>query len=97
MKFDIICNNNPKKKAFPVIRLDDDTSCIVGDDSYKVYTPTGGCAAVHPCSDPGKKLYEVYPGDFIGVCETVNGTMFLDSYRVDDVSGSHVRYTNAII
>lgn len=96
MKFDIICNHNPKERVFPIIRLDG-TPCIVGDDSCKVYSPTGSCTAVYPCNEPGKKLYEVYPGDFIGVCETVNGTILVNSYRVDDVSGSHVRYTHAII
>lgn len=96
MKFDVIMNIASQKK-FPIIHWDNDAPCIVGDDSYKVYSPTGGCTAVHPCDEPGKKLYEVYPGDFIGVCEIVNGTILLNSYRVDDVSGSHVRYTNAII
>lgn len=96
MKFDVIINSF-SKKHFPIVYLEDGTPCIVGDDSCKVFLPTGGHTVTHPYSEPGKHLCEVHPGDFIGTCDTMDGTHCLNSYRVDDVSGSHVLYTNAVL
>ena len=93
MRFDVILNAAPQARQFPVIRLEDGTPCIVGDQFCKVFLADGGHTATHPYTEPDKQLCEVHPGDFIGVREDVNGTIFLRTYRVNDVSGSHVRYT----
>ena len=93
MKFNVILNAAPQTHQFPIIRLEDRIPCIVGDNSCKVFLADGGQSATHPYTEPDKHLCEVHPGDFIGVREDVDGTIFLRTYRVNDVSGSHVRYT----
>ena len=80
-------------KEFPIIRLDDNTPCIVGDDSLKVFLSTGGLTTLHSCDLPDKHLCEVHPGDFIGVRETANETIYIRLFRINDVDGSRVRYT----
>ncbi len=97
MKFNVVVNTPTQEHKFPIVHLDDNTPCIVGSDFCKVFLLDGGCTAIHPYNELGKHLCEVHPGDFIGFVERVNGTTYLSSYRVDDVTGSHVLYSNAII
>lgn len=101
MKFDVILNAAPQTHQFPIIRLEDGTPCIVGDDSCKVFLADGGQTAIHPYPDPNearrtkptKHLCEIHSGDFVGIRAYVDGTIYIRVFRVDDVSGSHVRYT----
>lgn len=90
MKFNIVLNT-PRK--FPIIRLDDNTPCIVGDASLKVFLSAGGLTMIHSCKIPGKHLCEIHPHNFIGVRETVDETSYFRLFRIEAVDGSLVRYT----
>ena len=76
MKFDVIVGSASTPRKFPVHHLPDGTPCVAGTapdqqapDGSKlvVFSPKGGHTTAHPGIRPYEALYEVRPGDFIGV------------------------------
>ena len=94
MKFDVVVNSfSENKKKFPIIRLKDGTPCIVGDEFCKVICAANGCIATYSHADSKQSLYEIHPGDIIGIRETEDGTVYLGAYLVDDISETQVHCT----
>ena len=90
MQFDVVAGIASSPRKFPVHHLPDGTACVAGTapdqqapDGSKlvVFSPKGGNTTVHPGTQPYEALYEVRPGDFIGVLNQ-NTTIFLNAYMV---------------
>ena len=90
MQFDVVAGIASSPRKFPVHHLPDGTPCVAGTapdqqapDGSKlvVFSPKGGHTTAHPGTEPYEALYEVHPGDFIGMVNR-NSTTFLDSYMV---------------
>ena len=90
MQFDVVAGIASSPRKFPVHHLPDGTACVAGTapdqqalDGSKlvVFSPKGGHTTAHPGTRPYEALYEVRPGDFIGVLNQ-NTTIFLNAYMV---------------
>ena len=90
MKFDVIVGSASTPRKFPVHHLSDGTACVAGTapdqqalDGSKlvVFSPKGGHTTVHPGTQPYEALYEVRPGDFIGVLDR-GSAISLNAYMV---------------
>ena len=90
MQFDVVAGIASSPRKFPVHHLPDGTPCVAGTapdqqapDGSKlvVFSPKGGHTTAHPGTRPYEALYEVRPGDFIGVLNQ-NTTIFLNAYMV---------------
>jgi len=95
MKFDAILNHT-ETRNFKKIKYSG-RDCIegtptdsnTGNDLSVIY-PAGNQVKVFPSSVPGKILYPVRVGDYISVREKVNGTLYVNVYRVTSVSDIEV-------
>lgn len=90
MKFDVIVGSASSPRKFPICNLPDGTACVAGTapdqqapdgSTMVVFAPEGGHTTAHPGAQPYEALYEVHPGDFIGVLNQ-NTTIFLNAYMV---------------
>lgn len=78
-----------RNRCFAVRHMPDGTPCIIGsayshasttEDSLFVFGSEGGRAKMHPLPEVGKCLYEIHPGDFVGVYEVDNKNELLLMY-----------------
>ena len=85
----------------------DSMPCIIGNASERmgddatffvaVFSAAGGRTTMHPLPVRDLCLYEVHEGDFIGVMERVDGTLFVDSYFVKSITDTHILAIHAIL
>lgn len=88
MKFDVvICNQG--NRTFKKVNFLNGDDCIVGtpkgshtDEDISVIYPEDREVTPYPSIEPGKVLYPVRVGDTITVNKKVNGTYYLNAYRV---------------
>lgn len=90
MNFDVVAGIASSPRKFPVHHLPDGTACVAGTapdqqapDGSKlvVFSPKGGNTTAHPGTQPYEALYEVRPGDFIGVLDR-GSAISLNAYMV---------------
>ena len=90
MKFDVIVRSASTPRKFPVHHLPDGTACVAGTapdqkapdgSELVVFSPKGGRTTAHPGTEPYEALYEVHPGDFIGVLDR-GSAISLNAYMV---------------
>ena len=90
MQFDVVAGIASSPRKFPVHHLPDGTACVAGTapdqkapdgSELVVFSPKGGRTTAHPGTEPYEALYEVHPGDFIGVLNR-NSAISLNAYMV---------------
>lgn len=105
MHFDVITNlPDGTEKNFPVHCLPDGTRCICSQK--KVLIDEGTYLRVFAQKKPSIEsastgendfFQEVRPGDFICQYVRKNGTLFINSYRVEEVTATYARCIWAIL
>lgn len=78
-----------QNRCFAVRHTSDGTPCIIGsayshasttENTLFVFSSEGGRTKTHPLPETGKCLYEIHPGDFVGVYEVDNKNELLFMY-----------------
>lgn len=107
MKFDVVANAPMgRERVFPVHSLVNGNPCVISikdlpdDDGEYIRVFAGSKDHVvreYPTKDSDRVLQEVHVGDFIGLYTRKNGTLFLNSFYVKEVTQKAVRCIRAIL